>query len=768
MLCRKLTTTIFSLLIVSIIFISTTTASEKEGVHLKFSLEAQPVTVTVSGKVTDKITGEPIANAFVRGHLVIWKYDGPDLFEKCPYLETITDTEGNYQLQFITPLTTSGPMKGKDNFCVYVNAEGYETKPKYSRPKVTPDNTNYTDFNFELGPGKSVKGVVVNEQNTPIEGARVRVQNGLNGDWNFFGSLGEAFTEKDGSFEVWFGSDDQYQTSNPWLCILKEGQGAGFYWDILNKDDMGMLMLSSCGSISGKVVDTRGRGIANCEVSVRGYPCDVIAKTLTDNDGNYLLRGIPGDPSIIEFYTKKNKSYMDIWGKVKVYADVNPMMNLRDVPQYEIMAQDGKTITGPDFVVGAASSVSGKLDISQNTFGLGGLMVRLDYSWHNMVEVDADGNFYFPFVSAGKHRLTVYLPHNLRYDRGIGQTEIEVTEGEPIKDIQIQLEDLTELRVQYLDVDGNPLEGITAGATWSKSGDGGWTEGTKSDKDGWAVLYLYADSIQYVRGFDHAGDLVAEGFETVEPRAGQIIDNLQIVMVPAGSISGQIINENNESLAETEINCKLDFADGTKKEYRMKTDSAGWLEIDRLTPGIVRLSMETGPVIFDDVLGGSFELKPGERKNLGKMMLRNGLDMEKTISEKQATAMEHPEEIVEAAEQLFEKIRNADYEHFLKKGAHWSSFPIVGYYQTHHWFDVLVKWICTTFKDNPIVQVELGEVFKNPEVINQKTGLPTVPYKLTLKDGTVLEGNLPFEYNFDGGKGHWHGIHGIDWHIKEE
>jgi protocatechuate 3,4-dioxygenase beta subunit len=767
MLCKKLTTTTSGLLILSMILFNTTTASEKEGMHLKFSLEAQPVTVTVSGKVTDKNSGEPIANALVRGHIVIGKYRGPDLFEKCPYLETTTDTKGNYQLQFITPLTTSGPTKDKDGLCVYVSATGYETKPKYGRPAVTPENTNYADFNFELGPGKFVKGIVVDEQNNPVEGARVRVQNGSNGDWNFFGSLGETFTEKDGSFEVWFGTDGQYQTPEPWLCILKEGQGAGFYWDILNKDDMGTLILSSCGGISGRVVDTRDNGIANCEVSVRGFPCDVIAKTLTDNDGNYLLRGIPGDPGIIEFYTKKNKRYMDIWGKVKVYADVDPMMNLRDVPQYEIMTQDGKTITGPDLVVGAAGSVSGKLAISQNTFGPGGLMVRLDYSWNNMVEVDADGNFCFPFVSAGKHRLTAYLPHNLRYDRGIGQIEIDVKEGEPIKDMQIQLEDLAELRVQYLDADGNPLEGITAGATWSKSGDGGWTEGTKSDKDGWAVLYIYADSTQYVRGFDFAGDLVAESFEMVEPQAGQIIDDLQIVMVPAGSISGQLVNENDEPFSETEVNCKLDFADGIKKEHRMKTDSAGRFEIDRLTPGIVKLSMETGSVVFGDVTGGPFELKPGERKNLGKMTLRNGLDMEKTISEKHAGAMEHPEEIVEAAEQLFEKIRNADYEHFLKKDVHWSSFPIVGYYQTHHWFDVLVKWICTTFKDNPIVRVELGEVFKNPEVINQKTGLPTVPYKLTLKDGTVLEGNLPFEYNFDGGKGHWHGIQGIDWHIKE-
>ncbi len=444
------------------------------------------------------------------------------------------------------------------------------------------------------------------------------------------------------------------------------------------------------------------------------------------------------------------------------------MMNLRDVPQYEIMAKDGETVAGPDLVVGTDSSVSGKLIASKNAFGPGGLMVRLDSSWGNMVEVDAEGNFYFPFVSAGKHRLTVYLPHDLRYDRGIGRAEIEVQSGKPIEDVSIELEDLAEVRIQYLDADGNPLEGITAGATWSKNGDGGWTEGTKSDEDGWAVLYLYVDSVRYVRGFDSGGNLVAEGFEMVKPQADQLMDSLQVVMVPYSGAYGQLINENNEHFAEIVVLCKLDYADGVQKEYRIKTDSDGHFEIEKLLPGIVnKLSMEIDPVIFDNVLGEPFEIRPGSAKDLGGIILKNGLDREKAIREKHASAVEHPEEVIQVAEQLFEKIQNADYEHFLKKDVHWSSFPIVGYYQTHHWYDNLVKWICTTFKDNPIIQIELGKVFKNPEVINKKKELPTVPYKLTLKDGTVLEGNLPFEYNFDGGKGHWYGFHGIDWHLKE-
>ena len=72
-----------------------------------------------------------------------------------------------------------------------------------------------------------------------------------------------------------------------------------------------------------------------------------------------------------------------------------------------------------------------------------------------------------------------------------------------------------------------------------------------------------------------------------------------------------------------------------------------------------------------------------------------------------------------------------------------------------------------TFKTNPIAKVELGQVFANAKKINGQKGLPTVPYKLLLQDGTALEGALPFEYNFDNGQGQWFGIQGIDWHLHK-
>ena len=151
-----------------------------------------------------------------------------------------------------------------------------------------------------------------------------------------------------------------------------------------------------------------------------------------------------------------------------------------------------------------------------------------------------------------------------------------------------------------------------------------------------------------------------------------------------------------------------------------------------------------------------------------------GSNWKKTIrDEKLAHVMEHPGEIVEAAEQLFDKIRNADYEHILGyyqngkwKQDGWKKLPASGYYMVGTDWPSFALWICRTFKDNPIVSVELGKVFTGDKKTLGNRGWPTVPYKVTLKDGRTLEGDLPFEYNFDGGKGHWHGMEGIDWHLK--
>ena len=108
--------------------------------------------------------------------------------------------------------------------------------------------------------------------------------------------------------------------------------------------------------------------------------------------------------------------------------------------------------------------------------------------------------------------------------------------------------------------------------------------------------------------------------------------------------------------------------------------------------------------------------------------------------------MEQPETIEKVAKDFFDDLCQDP--------------PIVGPYQTYTNVPKHRKWIKETFGKNPIVSVEFGAVFID------ESKRPAVPYKLTLKDGTILEGVLPFQY--DAGNKHWYGVEGIDWHLQNE
>lgn len=121
-------------------------------------------------------------------------------------------------------------------------------------------------------------------------------------------------------------------------------------------------------------------------------------------------------------------------------------------------------------------------------------------------------------------------------------------------------------------------------------------------------------------------------------------------------------------------------------------------------------------------------------------------------------ALKHPEIIIAAAKKLLNAIRTADYElHY--DGSKWRHFPSESCdYLVANNAPGWVKWVCKSFKDNPIKVIELGKVVKD------SAGYPAVPYKLTLTNGEVLEGVLPFKYQAL--KQGWIGIKGLDWHLQ--
>jgi hypothetical protein len=127
--------------------------------------------------------------------------------------------------------------------------------------------------------------------------------------------------------------------------------------------------------------------------------------------------------------------------------------------------------------------------------------------------------------------------------------------------------------------------------------------------------------------------------------------------------------------------------------------------------------------------------------------------------ERHAKALEAAEEISAAARRLFEAIRAADY------GRDWLGNGQCDFfladdvdYAANRDYPGWVSWVCMKFRANPIRDVQLGKVFLG------RDGLPTVHYELRLKDGEVLQGDLPFQW--DPRSGRWGGWESLDWHLR--
>jgi peroxiredoxin len=133
------------------------------------------------------------------------------------------------------------------------------------------------------------------------------------------------------------------------------------------------------------------------------------------------------------------------------------------------------------------------------------------------------------------------------------------------------------------------------------------------------------------------------------------------------------------------------------------------------------------------------------------------------IAQRRVLASGSAEEVSAAAQRLFQAIRQADYNKDWSKPNDRRQFPAK---DVSYGFRLAPKswitWVCNKFKTNPIADVHLGKPFTDSE------GRPTVHYRLTLKDGEILEGDLPFLRTRSLRGESWAGVEGLDWHLKKD
>ncbi|MCE5187524.1 MAG: M48 family metalloprotease [Planctomycetaceae bacterium] len=128
-----------------------------------------------------------------------------------------------------------------------------------------------------------------------------------------------------------------------------------------------------------------------------------------------------------------------------------------------------------------------------------------------------------------------------------------------------------------------------------------------------------------------------------------------------------------------------------------------------------------------------------------------------------------PEPLESKAKELFNELRKVDYAKVLSyydeetgkwKQDGWKKLDLD--YCVHTDWPSFALWVCRTFKDNAIESVELGKVFESEKEFSKGLKAPAIPYKLTLRNGAILQGDLYFTYQ---GNDQWQPAEGIDWHL---
>ncbi len=160
--------------------------------------------------------------------------------------------------------------------------------------------------------------------------------------------------------------------------------------------------------------------------------------------------------------------------------------------------------------------------------------------------------------------------------------------------------------------------------------------------------------------------------------------------------------------------------------------------------------------IVDAWYGGKEEHPRG----IAALRKTGGLLAEAIRQEMDERAAKAAPEVTAAAKRLFEALRAADYDHDWTGTKDWEHFPAKDVdYDVDRNYPGWVRWVCKKFKANPITEVRLGKVFANAG------GMPTLHFELQLKDGELLQGDLPFQW--DSKRKQWGGLRGLDWHLHD-
>ena len=262
---------------------------------------------TISGRVTDAVTGQPIADVYIEAQ----QLDGD------PWYSAETDSDGRYTLTGVAP----------GNYKIYADIRGrgfyvmrYDGQPNEDSADILslPAGAAVGEIDFALKIGGTISGrVTVAETGLPISGVLIEA-------FNVNGGYSSAETDSDGQYVILALAPGSHQLS---AFVSPLGYVDEHYADdltILGEEEVtGIdLTLTRGATISGRVTDaSTGLGIPNMEVLARLVDTEEeLGVTMTDSNGDYTLTGLRSGEILI---TVSGQGYVAIDRTVSVVAGEN-------------------------------------------------------------------------------------------------------------------------------------------------------------------------------------------------------------------------------------------------------------------------------------------------------------------------------------------------------------------------------------------------------------------------------------------------------------
>ncbi|BCB03802.1 carboxypeptidase regulatory-like domain-containing protein [Bacillus sp. KH172YL63] len=241
-------------------------ASVTSGVTTTSDVPLQPVPGTISGNLTDDVSGQPISGAVVQ------------IINSSGQVVTTgtTDALGNYTIENLVP----------GSYSVVFSANGYSNTVLGAI--VTQNQTTTLDAGLDPIAGL-VTGTVTDNAMIPIEGALVTiVQNNI--------PIATDITDQNGNYEVPNLAPGSYTvvvsadnfTTETVGTIITSGETT-----VTN-----VVLAPDPGTLSGNVTNDSGDPIAGATISIQTN-VGIILTTVTDSNGNYVVEGLaPGNYTV--------------------------------------------------------------------------------------------------------------------------------------------------------------------------------------------------------------------------------------------------------------------------------------------------------------------------------------------------------------------------------------------------------------------------------------------------------------------------------------